>query len=222
MKIKRQYITKIEIKLKHSLNKQITYKETIIIDKKTNTLVHKKKLNDLKIKTKYQNASAVGDILKQIRIVDFANIRKNTYKSKIYKVKMWTNLGIKFKFTSSYDKKHLPINWAQFMESIDNFTEMHNNLSELIDSSIYGTAMENPTDYIYCKVVFGENDFDEYGKTYYYLADTNDYVKDDYVLVPVGKYNNQIIAKIVAVEYYSKDQVPYPLYKIKHIIRKIE
>jgi hypothetical protein len=40
------------------------------------------------------------------------------------------------------------------------------------------------------------------------------------VLVPVGKDNRQSVAEVVRVEYFAAEDVPLPLERTKHIIRK--
>lgn len=42
----------------------------------------------------------------------------------------------------------------------------------------------------------------------------------DYVVVPVGKDNHHSVAEVVKVEYFAEEDVPLPLDRTKHIIRK--
>ena len=41
-----------------------------------------------------------------------------------------------------------------------------------------------------------------------------------YVIVPVGKDNHHSAAEVVKVEYFAEEDVPLPLDRTKHIIRK--
>lgn len=40
------------------------------------------------------------------------------------------------------------------------------------------------------------------------------------MLVPAGYDNHQVIAKVVDIGYYTAENVPFPLDRTKHIIRK--
>lgn len=70
-------------------------------------------------------------------------------------------------------------------------------------------------DHIYCSV-----EFDEGNKSYYYIADEDGISVGDYVVVPVGKDNYHSVAEVVKVEYFAEEDVPLPLDRTKHIIRK--
>ena len=64
--------------------------------------------------------------------------------------------------------------------------------------------------------------FEKKGPTYTYLADTDDYKGGDKIIVPVGEENRETVATIVSIEYRQPEDAPFPLDKIKHIIRKYE
>ena len=74
---------------------------------------------------------------------------------------------------------------------------------------------ETIENYIYCRVIFEEN-----GKSYYYLTDDEEIKPLDLVVVPVGIDGREKIAQVIKVEKYTIHTVPYPLDKIKKIIRK--
>ena len=63
-------------------------------------------------------------------------------------------------------------------------------------------------------------EFDEGYKSYYYIADEDNISVGDYVIVPVGKDNHHSAAEVVKVEYFAEEDVPLPLDRTKHIIRK--
>ena len=64
--------------------------------------------------------------------------------------------------------------------------------------------------------------FDPGGKAYCYLADDPGLAVGDMVEVPVGDYGRKTVAAIVAIEYCTAEEAPYPIEDIKEIIRKIE
>ena len=55
---------------------------------------------------------------------------------------------------------------------------------------------------------------------YHYIADTEEYKEWDKVVVPNGEYNTEAVGEICYINYYEIDDVPYPVDKLKHIIRK--
>ena len=70
-------------------------------------------------------------------------------------------------------------------------------------------------DLIYCSV-----EFESGYKSYYYITDDDSIEAGDFVIVPAGADNHEAIVEVVKKEYFSKDAVPLPVEKTKHIIRK--
>ena len=63
-------------------------------------------------------------------------------------------------------------------------------------------------------------EFNESYKSYYYIADEDNISVDERVIVPVGKDNHHSVAEVVKVEFFAEENVPLPLERTKHIIRK--
>ncbi|MEG1869182.1 MAG: hypothetical protein RR219_09700, partial [Clostridiales bacterium] len=114
----------------------------------------------------------------------------------------------------TYDKNGLPEDFPELMESIWDFIRFY-GMGEILDPSVYEKARRKIGEYIFCSV-----EFDESSKSYYYLTEDESLEIGDLVLVPVGKEANTSLAQIVDIEYFSKDNVPFPLEKVKSIIRK--
>lgn len=64
--------------------------------------------------------------------------------------------------------------------------------------------------------------FEEGGRTYCYLADSDDYCEGDLVVAPAGPENREAVVRIESIEYYSEDEAPFPVDRAKHILRKYE
>lgn len=77
----------------------------------------------------------------------------------------------------------------------------------------YGERRLREGEYIFCECIF-----EEHGKTYCYIADTNDYREGDYAVVPAGEDNHQAVVKITSVVYVKAEDAPFPVDKAKHII----
>lgn len=68
--------------------------------------------------------------------------------------------------------------------------------------------------YTYCSVTFGST------RTYDYICDIREVKVGDEVVVPVGEEDTERIAKVVALNEYRYDEVPYPVAKTKRVIAK--
>lgn len=88
-------------------------------------------------------------------------------------------------------------------------------MGEILNPSVYRKAKRKNSDYIFCSV-----EFEDGGKSYYYLTDDDTLQVGDSVFVPVGKDGRTAIVEIVNIEYFTEDDAPFPLDKIKTIIRK--
>lgn len=71
--------------------------------------------------------------------------------------------------------------------------------------------------YRYCKVVM-----DECPNGLWYRTDDITLKKGDYVYVPYGYKNEELMAKVVSVEEFRSDDLPVPLDKMKFIIEKCD
>ena len=71
--------------------------------------------------------------------------------------------------------------------------------------------------YRYCKVTM-----DEHPNGLWYRTDDITLKKGDYVYVPYGYKNEELMAKVVLVEEFRSDDLPVPLEKMKYIIEKCD
>ena len=71
--------------------------------------------------------------------------------------------------------------------------------------------------YRYCKVTM-----DEHPNGLWYRTDDITLKKGDYVYVPYGYKNEELMAKVVSVEEFRSDDLPVPLEKMKFIIEKCD
>lgn len=135
-------------------------------------------------------------------------------ESKDYAITVDFKKGPQKVIQGTYDKKALPENWDEFANSVWEFICFY-GFGEILDPSVYGKIKRRKQDYIYCSV-----EFEEGYKTYYYIADDDSIEVGDYVIVPAGKDNHHAVVEVVKVEYFSEEDVPLPVEKTKHIIRK--
>ena len=102
------------------------------------------------------------------------------------------------------------------MEKVYDFMSFY-GIGELFERSSYERTKRRTSDYIFCDV-----EFEAGGKTYCYLADDDSYEMNDTVLGPAGPDNHEALVRIVAKNYYSAEDAPFPVDKAKHIIKRID
>ena len=91
------------------------------------------------------------------------------------------------------------------------------NFEEILNPRFYKKVRRLKYQYIYCSLTFGSSK-----KTYYYRTEDDNIEEGDLVIVPVGSDNHEAEALVVKVEYYNKEDVPFPLNKTKFIIEKYD
>lgn len=133
---------------------------------------------------------------------------------KDYKITVDYLYGGQRVISGSFDKNGLPEDFPELAEDIVNFIHFY-GMGEILNPLVYKKARRKNSDYIFCSA-----EFEDGGKSYYYLTDDDTLQIGDLVFVPVGKDGRMAIVEIVDIEYFSEDEVPLPLDKVKRIIRK--
>lgn len=113
-----------------------------------------------------------------------------------------------------YDKSGLPKDFSELMSDVFSLIQ-HYGAGEMIFPSTYQRSPRRKSDLIYCSVAFDDSFI-----TYYYRTEDGSIAKGDRVLVPVGQENRPTLAKVVEVEYFAPDEVPFPIEKTKYILRR--
>lgn len=199
------------------------YTEQLILDRQTETLEHIQNIGTgCKVSHKYEIEGGIESLLDDFDAeVLFGNIVGNPDdvaetpdESKDYTVTIDYKKNPQKVITGTFDKNGLPDDFEEFADTVFGFMRFY-GLGEILDPSVYGKVKRRTTDYIFCSVTF-----DEGYKSYYYLTDDDGIKVNDFVIVPAGKDNHEEIVKVVDIEYFNDDNVPLPIDKIKHIIRK--
>ena len=134
--------------------------------------------------------------------------------TKDYKITVDYLYGGQRVISGGFDKNGLPEDFPELAEDIVNFIHFY-GMGEILNPLVYKKARRKNSDYIFCSA-----EFEDGGKSYYYLTDDDTLQIGDLVFVPVGKDGRTAIVEIVNIEYFSEDEVPLPLNKVKRIIRK--
>ena len=137
-------------------------------------------------------------------------------ESRAYRITIDFKKGPQRIVRGSFDKNGLPNDWPEFVEGILSFISFYEQ-GELVNPVIYDKIKRRNGDFIFCSVTFEKN-----GKDYYCLANDDAYEVGDYVFVPSAIDGQMKTVKIVKIEYFPEEDVPYPVSKMKHIISKCQ
>ena len=217
-----------KIKLKNPLSEHLPYAvwdytESLVIDRESECIEHEQNIGTGCILTrKYKVEGGVEDFLDDLDSdVLFSHTEGNPEnavcdpnESRDYTIKVMMESGMERKIEGTYDKKGLPDDWADFIERVYEFITFY-GMGEIMSPSVYNKVRRCDTDIIYCSVVFEEG-----CKCYYYISDDDSIKVGDFVVVPAGRDNHEAVVCVKKKEYFSKEEVPLPLEKTKHIIRK--
>lgn len=199
------------------------YTEKLILDRESETLEHIQNIGSgCMVSRKYYVQDGVENLLDDIDAEElFGNIEgnpddviENPLETQEYAITIDFKKGLRRVIQGTYDKKALPEAWGDFADAVWDFICFY-GFGEILDPSVYRKVKRRKQDYIYCSV-----EFDEGYKSYYYIVDDDSINVGDHVIVPVGKDNHHSIAEVVKIELFSEEDVPLPLDKTKHIIRK--
>ena len=200
----------------------LDYHESLVLDRETETMEHISELGSRrKIMKTYHLEGKIISLLDSLDLYVFADFPEkitdtveDPLDSRNYEISIFTKLGESRVYTGAFDSNGLPLNWAQFIEYIYDFMEFYEP-GELFDPEIYKKPKRRKSDLIFCNV-----EFEDYGRTYCYLADSDDYSVGDQVVVPAGPDNVESVVTIKSIEYRRSEDAPYPVEKTKHILRK--
>jgi len=199
------------------------YSEKLILDRESETLEHIQNIGSgCIVSRKMYVEGGVESILDGIDAEELfgeiegnpGDVIENPMETQDYTITIDFKKSPKRIIQGTYDKKALPEAWGGFANDIWEFICFY-GFGEILNPSVYGKVKRRKQDYIYCSV-----EFDGGFKSYYYIADDDRIEVGDYVVVPVGKDNHHSVAEVVKIEYFAEGDVPLPLEKTKHIIRK--
>lgn len=199
------------------------YSEQLVVDRETETLEHIQRVGSgCVISRKYYVQEGVNGLLDDLDADSlFEHITGNApdviinpNETKDYEITVAFHKRPQLIISGTYDKNGLPEDWPELAESILDFMRFY-GIGEILDPSVYKKSKRKTSDYIFCSV-----EFDEGSKSYYYLTEDDTLAIGDSVFVPVGKDGRTAIVEIVNIEYFPEDKAPFPLDKVKRIIRK--
>lgn len=201
------------------------YGETLRINRTGETITHKQRIGTGCDVTKtYHVEEGVGDFLDGLDADTLfrtipelpEDVVEDPLETKTYRLVVEFEKRPKLKLHGIFDAWGLPTDWGEVASELRSFLTFY-GFGEIFDPYVYKKARHRTNALVFCSV-----EFEEGGKTYYYLADEDIYEIGDRVLVPVRNEGHTEIVEIVEKEYFDEADAPFPLDRIKHIIRKVE
>lgn len=199
------------------------YSEQLVIDRETETLEHTQRVGSGCIITRkyYVQEGVIGllddldaDCLFEHIVGNAPDVITDPLETKDYEITVEFKKRPQLVIKGTYDKNGLPSDFPELAEDILDFMQFY-SIGEILNPSVYMKAKRKTNDYIFCSVEFSES-----GKSYYYITEDDTLKIGDDVLVPVGNDGRTAIVKIINIEYFPEDKVPFPLEKAKSIIGK--
>lgn len=224
-KAKEDPITKVEIDYyeltnNHLNENTINYTEQLVIDRENKLIKHQQNnLDNFQIIKEYNINKGIDNFFD-----DYYNYYSWWYKindsfENIYNEPYYI-ISVYFKRRKSriikglFNKDDLPFDFYEFIKPISEFLKI-NDSNILFEKAAYNKKKRNKDDFIYCSIIFENTN-----KPYYYLTKDETLEIGDNVVVPVGWFNKFEVVKISNIEYFSREEVPFPLEQTKWIIRK--
>ncbi len=224
-KIDIKYNRKIKIPASQGLNLPEgfvvwDYFEQLTIDRATEKLIIKQKFGtDCVVTKEYYIREGISELLYSIEEyleepVNIATLKENAMAT--YELAVDYHKHESLKLRGAYNRNGLPEYWYVLMDEITDFLSFCGRFGEMFNPDFFKKGVR-PGEYIYCSVLL-----DSLGGTYYYTSEDDSINVGDYVIVPVGAGNKELRGQVEEIEYYTAEDVPFPLDKTKVICRKTD
>jgi len=201
------------------------YREKYVIDRKSEEITYNRMIGSgCSVTTTYHVEEGIRDFLDDLDAVELfstfpeepKDVIVDPLEKRSYSITVDFAKAPQQKLTGDFDRDGLPNDWPSFAENLREFINFYMG-SEALDPVVFKRPKRRTNSLIFCSV-----EFEEGGRTYYYLADEDIYEVGDRVLVPVRNEGHKEIVEIVEKEYFDESCTPFPLDRMKHIIRKVE
>ncbi|MDI9468933.1 MAG: hypothetical protein QM296_01865 [Bacillota bacterium] len=136
------------------------------------------------------------------------------HESRDYHIAVDFRLAPRRVIMGSFDRKGLPDDWDDFARKIRSFIDSSGH-GESFNPAIYGRGRRRRDERIFLSVSFPSS-----GKRYTYLGDDDSIEAGDAIIVPVGDEGRELPVIVERVDYCAAADAPYPLDKIKRMIRR--
>lgn len=199
------------------------YRETLLLDRVARQIVLTRDVGSgQQIRSVYQLGEGVGHLLDQIqKKVDFFTVTPEARKAEPADGKScamtveFLHRGTFFR-AGGFHRDALPEGFSEMAADIHDFMNRYGE-GEIFCPAEYTETFGREKYLVFCNVSFHSGE-----KTYCYLTDDETLRVGDRVIVPVGPENRELTGRVESVEYRRPGEAPYPLGRIKRILRKVE
>ena len=203
------------------------YKEQIVIDRKDHSFAQYVVIGKgCKIAHEYYVEGGIENLLDSFdgdnlfRIVPKTpdNVINNPDDISLYRITVGYRNESEYMVEGVFDQYGLPEDYDMFVTALLKFMGFYNfGLGETLLKLNYNKKRRCEGQYIYLTCIF-----EEHGKTYFYRTEDDTIDINDFLIVEAGSDNHKAIVKVVGVEYYDEDSVPFPVSKTRSILRRAE
>lgn len=131
-----------------------------------------------------------------------------------YHISLTRHDGSRMEWYGSFCRTGLPAQWGALARMLTASLNIPEHDIDLLSSEYYGIGAAKD-ELTICSVAFPGG-----GKSYYYGTDDSSLRVGDLVVVPAGSANRETVVQIVNIAYFTEDRAPYPLQKLKRILRR--
>ena len=125
-----------------------------------------------------------------------------------------SNMSWQISYRCSDESKIISHSGA-FTKDWNSFINWLAEVSPDLDWDAYLVPERKTGEFIVCSVKFTDN-----GRTYNYWTEDESLSEGNKVRVPVGNYNQESVGVIVAINYYTRENSPFPIKCMKMILGK--
>lgn len=202
-----------------------TSEEGIMLDRLSEKVdVYRRMFNGSEVRGSYHIENGVTAFLDGVPVDIFSHVtgnpadaveNGNDTRHYLFRVKM--KHGVEREVKGTFDRYGLPDDWADFADMLSRFLYYYGVMGQMLNPFMYGKTLRRKDELVFCNVRFKDG-----GKTYCYLADEDIYHSGEEVVVPVTRRDGygETVGIVDSVEYHTKEDAPYPVDRIKHIIGK--
>lgn len=199
-------------------------RESYVLDRESGTLEFVKNVSGYQIEEKIQAMDEISEILDIFIEIPFLDDIEGNSTETIFDPEDVRKYSITAEFSTgeirtvsgTFDRKGLPSAFPEMAGYLSAFLSYYRK-SDIITPAMYEKVYRSKTDCIFCNVMF-----DDWGRTYCYLTDDDTIKAGDHVRVPAGRDNREVTVLVDSIEYHPADEAPYPMEKIKRVIRKCQ
>lgn len=195
------------------------YREEMILDRYKETLTVRQIIDSgREIKKEYCMKEEIAGLIDKCMGIlgEVGEVRREKDQNgPAFTLRIETGNGRNKTLSGRYDRLGLPENWEAFIREVSGYIRFYESYEDIFNPYIFRKGRK-PGEYIICRVSYHEG-----GVLHDYLTDDEEIRIGDRVLVPAGKYNQEIPGKVEDIRYRTKEQLLQDNVQMKEVIRRL-